>query len=72
MEGPQRSGEASTTEDWIMQMDVGELQELLADMGLEEASRSTAAGVQELVKQLGSLEAAIIAVTDDQVMRRAA
>lgn len=59
-----------TPEDLIEQMNIDELQELLADMGLE-ATRSTAIGVKELVQQLGSLEAAIIAVTDEQVMRRA-
>lgn len=60
-----------TPEDLIAQMNLEELQEVLAEMGLE-ASRSTAAGVQDLVRHLGSLEAALIAVTDDQIMRRAA
>ena len=61
-----------TPEELIVQMGADELQELLTDMGFE-ATESMASSIQNLVKQLGSLEAAIALLSDDDSsMSRAA
>lgn len=60
-----------TPETLVLGMEPEELQELLQDMGFEP-TRQTAAAIQSLIRQLGSLDAAIAALHDDQVQRRAA
>lgn len=65
------SGEAMTPEELILNMTNEELVELLEDMGLESDS-AVADGIRRLVAELGSVEAAVIALTDDQHFGRAA
>ena len=71
------SSDGSSTEDYltpeelITQMSSDELQELLCEIGFE-ASESMARCIQSLVKQLGSLEAAIEVLSQDKSMQRAA
>ncbi len=60
-----------TPEELITQMSSDELQELLSEIGFE-ASESMARCIQSLVKQLGSLEAAINALSQDNLKQRAA
>ena len=60
-----------TPEELIIQMSPDELQELLGEMGLE-ATTETADSIQQLVKQLGSFEAAIGALDDSAPLTRAA
>ncbi len=52
-------------------MSSDELQELLGEIGFE-ASESMARCIQNLVKQLGSLEAAIDVLSQDNSQQRAA
>jgi len=54
-----------------MGMTVAEIQELLSDMGFEPTAE-LAAGIKQLVRDTGSLDAAIVALHDDRVTRRAA
>ena len=71
------SSDGSSTEDYltpeelITQMSSDELQELLWEIGFE-ASESMARCIQSLVKQLGSLEAAIEVLSQDKSKQRAA
>ena len=58
-------------EDLILQMSPDELQELLGEMGFSTTAE-TIRGIRQLIAELGSLDAAIVALTDEQVMRRAA
>src|SRR5690606_21718549 len=62
-----------TPEEMIAEMSTDELQELLGELGID-ANEQQAAGIKQLVDQLGSLEAAIEALfqLDDQTGRRAA
>jgi hypothetical protein len=60
-----------TPEELITQMSSDELQELLGEIGFE-ASESMAQCIQDLVKQMGSLEAAINALSQDKPKQRAA
>lgn len=60
-----------TPEDLILQMSREELQELLVDMGFD-AGPGLVDGIRRLVEELGSLEAAVIALTDEQLHRRVA
>ncbi|HBJ33823.1 MAG TPA: hypothetical protein DDZ51_03465 [Planctomycetaceae bacterium] len=62
-----------TPEELIANMSTDELQELLGELGVD-ASDDQAAGIKDLVAQLGSLEAAMNAleVLDDLDFRRAA
>jgi len=64
---------AQTPEELIANMNTDELQELLSELGFD-ATDEQAAGIKDLVAQLGSLEAAINAleVLDDMDIRRAA
>jgi hypothetical protein len=66
--------ELQTPEEMIAGMRTDELQELLEEMGFE-TTEEQASGIQQLVVQLGSLEAAIEALVeldDDGDARRAA
>lgn len=65
------SGESMTPEELILNLTTDELIELLEDMGLE-SSPAVADGIRRLVAELGSVEAAVIALTDDQHFGRAA
>jgi len=65
------SGEAMTPEELILNMTNDELVELLEDMGLQ-SDPAVADGIRRLVAELGSVEAAVIALTDDQHFGRAA
>ncbi len=65
------SGEAMNPEELILNMTNDELVELLEDMGLE-SDLAVADGIRRLVAELGSVEAAVIALTDDQHFGRAA
>ena len=67
----QNSDPRVTPEDLILQMEPDELQELLAEMGFP-ATAGMVQGIRQLVAELGSLDAAIVTLNDDQVMRRAA
>jgi hypothetical protein len=62
-----------TPEEMIAEMSTDELQELLGELGFD-ATDQQAAGIKQLVDQLGSLEAAIEALfqLDDEPGRRAA
>ena len=60
-----------TPEELITQMSSDELQELLGEIGFE-ASESMARCIQNLVKQLGSLEGAIDVLSQDNSQQRAA
>ncbi|MEO9594170.1 hypothetical protein [Rhodopirellula bahusiensis] len=60
-----------TAEELILQMEVEEVQELLGDMGFDPRPEF-ARGIQQLVASLGSLDAAIVALQDNLVQRRAA
>lgn len=60
-----------TPEEMIAQMSTDELQELLAELGFDTTPRQ-AQGIQQLVAQLGSLEAAIETLADLDQIRRAA
>jgi len=62
---------STSIEDLIRQMAPDELQELLVDLGFDR-SPELALGIQRLVAELGSLDAAIVALHDTQVSRRAA
>lgn len=63
--------EPTTPEELILMMSPDELEELLHNLGFEPKPE-TAKGIQALVAELGSLDAAIVAMTDSQVARRAA
>ncbi|MEM9586279.1 MAG: hypothetical protein AAGA03_03280 [Planctomycetota bacterium] len=65
------SDEALTPEELVLRMDADELLELLEELGFSPTTESAHA-IQTLVAEMGSLEAAIVALTDDQVSRRAA
>ena len=60
-----------TPEEMIAQMSTDELQELLAELGFDTTAQQ-AQGIQQLVAQLGSLEAAIETLADLDQIRRAA
>ncbi len=62
-----------TPEELIANMSTDELQELLGELGFD-ATDEQAAGIKDLVAQLGSLEAAMgaLEVLDDLDVRRAA
>lgn len=60
-----------TPEELIVQMSVDELQELLGEMGFD-ATAEVAEWIQQLVKQLGSLEAAIDVLDEAGTQSRAA
>jgi len=64
---------AQTPEELIANMSNDELQELLGELGFD-ATDEQAAGIKDLVAQLGSLEAAIgaLEMLDDLEVRRAA
>lgn len=62
---------SASIEDLIQQMAPDELQELLEDLGFNR-SPEMALGIQRLVAELGTLDAAIVALHDSQVSRRAA
>jgi hypothetical protein len=62
----------ATPEELIEEMTTLELQELLGELGLE-ATESQATGIKSLVKQLGTLEAALEMISSFQnETRRAA
>lgn len=65
------SDESLTPEELILSLSTEELVELLDDMGLE-STPEVADGIRRLVAELGSVEAAVIALTDEQVHRRVA
>ena len=62
-----------TPEDMIAEMSTDELQELLGELGFD-ATEQQAAGIQQLVHELGSLEGALETLfqLDDEAVRRAA
>ncbi len=63
-----------TPEEMIAEMSTDELQELLGELGFETTDEQ-AAGIKQLVAQLGSLEAAIETLSEldeDDDVRRAA
>jgi|GEM_PF-1020889 len=62
-----------TPEEMIAEMSTDELQELLGELGFD-ATDQQAAGIKQLVNQLGSLEAALETLfqLDDETGRRAA
>ncbi len=65
------SEQSLTPEELILSMTTEELVELLDDMGLE-STPEVADGIRQLVAELGSVESAVIALTDEQHHRRAA
>jgi len=65
------SEEPLSPEEVILQMTSEELCELLEDMGLE-ASPQIAHGIRRLIVELGSVDAAIVALSDQQQTRDAA
>lgn len=63
--------ESLTPEELLLSMTNDELVELLEEMGLT-STFEVADGIRQLVAELGSVEAAVIALTDEQHFREAA
>ncbi len=71
IDDPQSEEDIMTPEELIVNMSTDELQELLDDMGLS-STIEMADCIQSLVRETGSLEAAIATLAQVSLQRRAA